>query len=210
MGEIVLINEISFIPFLITSGVLGFLSFTLFAKMGKIYSSDNVEKTLSITFLSFINFIIFWILILIFNIYIDSLEVVILFGIITTIVISIIYPFLITKNVFIKLNEYINNSRTNQGNSMQHSQPVRELVFDKNKTTIIYIFSFENTLINCGYVANINTKNSDPLEVSIVPFNQENTLKNFEEVQNYIESKEIKSNIIVNLEAGFQMILIEN
>lgn len=210
MGEVLLIDKISFIPFLITSGVLGFMSYMLLNKMGKIYSSDNVEKTLSITFLSFVNFIVFWILILIFNTFINILEVVILFGIIATIIFSIIYPFLIKKDVFIKLNEYINNSRTKYGYSIQHSQPVRELVFDNNKKTIIYIFDFEYNLINCGYVANINTKSSDPLEVSIVPFNQKNTLETFSEVQNYIESKEVESNIFVNLELGFQMILIEN
>lgn len=205
-----IINEFSFIPLLITSGVIGFLSFALLIKMGKIHTSDNVEKTLTITFLSFINFIIFWIVILLISSIISNLEIAFLISMIITLIISIVYPFLISKKLLIVINNYINNNRTQSGYSVQHSQPVRDLAFDNNNQTIIYIFDFEKNMMNCGYISYINTKNSDPLEILIVPFNQENTLKDFSEVQNYIESEEVESSIIVNLELKFQMILIES
>lgn len=204
-----LISKVSVIPLLIASGVLGYLSFNILTKMGKVYSSDSKEKTLSVTFLSFVNFIIYWILILVLNLFIHNLEITILVALIVTIVLSLIYPLLVPEKLFIIFNKIINGTRTKHGYSMQNSKPVRELIFDKNCKTIIYIFDFNHNLVNCGYISHINTKNSDPLEIAIIPFNQANTLKSFEAVQSYIESEDIESNIIINFELKFQMILID-
>ena len=74
----------------------------------------------------------------------------------------------------------INNSRNVSGLAYQYAEPVREIIFNNNKHTVVYIFDFEEKLINCGYITNFNTQNNEPTELIIEPFRRRTTFKNFQ------------------------------
>lgn len=204
-----IIKEIPFIYLLITNGTLGITSSIILNKLGKLHFLDNNDRTLKMIFLSFINFILFWLLLIGGNIWIDNIDLLVIITIIITIIISAIYPFLIPIFLFDKTDEKINKIRNKNGSTSFYSKPVRERVYDINKKTIIFIFDFDNNLISCGYDTGINVSIGEPFEVSLVPFNDKTNINSYEDVIEYISSKEVISRIIINFEYRVKLIFIE-
>ncbi|WP_241522225.1 hypothetical protein [Staphylococcus intermedius] len=193
---------------LVSSGGFGFLSFLLLNKMGKIKVYDTQDKVFYNILLSLINFIILFSLTLLLNFWM-SIQVSILLSLVGTLILSITYPFLIPLSIIEKLKVEINNSRNGSGLAYQYAEPVREMIFNNNKHTVVYIFDFEEKLINCGYITNFNTQNNEPTELIIEPFDEEPPLKNFNDIVEWSRRPENEPKVLINLNEKTQMYFIE-
>ncbi|WP_241522508.1 hypothetical protein [Staphylococcus delphini] len=193
---------------LVSSGGFGFLSFLLLNKMGKIKVYDTQDKVFYNILLSLINFIILFSLTLLLNFWM-SIQISILLSLVGTLISSITYPFLFSLSIIEKIKVEINNSRNRSGLAYQYAEPVREIIFNNNKHTVVYIFDFEEKLINCGYITNLNTQNNEPTELIIEPFDEEPPIKNFNAIVEWSQKPENESKVLINLNEKTQIYFIE-
>lgn len=208
MGEIVNLINVPVISILISSGGLGFISFVSLNKMGKLNVYDNQDSFFYNIFLSIVNFIIMFVITLILNLYLN-IQLSFIISLIITMLIAAIYPFVIPLKLIDKIKKNINNSRNKEGLAYQNSEPIREKIFNNSKDTIVYIFDFEKNLINCGYITKINTHKNEPNEIGIDPFDEESPMKTFDDINEYVQQIDVKSEILINLEDKTQIYFIE-
>ncbi|MEX2947919.1 hypothetical protein ABH521_003710 [Staphylococcus warneri] len=200
--------DVPFLSVLISSGGLGFLSFLLLNKMGKIKAYDNQDKVFYNVLLSILNFIILFSLILILSNFFD-LQISILLSLIIALISSTIYPFLIPLTILEKIRKSINDSRNESGLAYQHAEPVREIVFNNPNDTVAYIFDFDKNLINCGYVTNLNTHYNEPNELIIEPFDKEPILKTFEDIVKWSQRCDNEPKVLINITEKIQIYFID-
>ncbi|PTI51156.1 hypothetical protein BU085_06110 [Staphylococcus warneri] len=200
--------DVPFLSVLISSGGLGFLSFLLLNKMGKIKAYDNQDKVFYNVLLSILNFIILFSLILILSNFFD-LQISILLSLIIALISSTIYPFLIALTILEKIRKSINDSRNESGLAYQHAEPVREIVFNNPNDTVAYIFDFDKNLINCGYVTNLNTHYNEPNELIIEPFDKEPILKTFEDIVKWSQRCDNEPKVLINITEKIQIYFID-
>lgn len=193
---------------IISSGGLGFLSFLLLNKMGKIKVYDNQDKVFYNVLLSILNFIILFSLILISSNFFN-LQTSILLSLIIALISSTIYPFLIPLAILEKIRKSINNSRNGSGLAYQYAEPVREIVFNNPNDTVAYIFDFDKNLINCGYITNLNTNYNEPNELIIEPFDEEPLLKTFEDIVKWSQQCDNEPKVLINITEKIQIYFIE-
>ncbi|CCI59467.1 putative uncharacterized protein [Staphylococcus equorum subsp. equorum Mu2] len=202
------ILDIPILSVLISSGGLGFISFLLFNKMGKVKVYDNQDKVFYNILLSLINFIILFSIILLLSLWIN-IQVSILLSLVITLLISTVYPFLVPLSAIEKLKNKINNSRNESGLAYQYAGPVRENIFNNKNDTVVYIFDFDKNLINCGYITNLNTHNNEPYELIIEPFDEDPPLKNFDDIVKWSQEPDVEPEILINLNEKTQIYFIE-
>ncbi|KFE41929.1 hypothetical protein [Staphylococcus agnetis] len=202
------ILEIPILSAIVSSGGFGFLSFLLLNKMGKIKVYDNQDRVFYNISLSLTNFIILFSLTLFLNLWM-SIQISILLSLIGTLILSIAYPFLIPLSIIEKMKIEINNSRNVSGLAYQYAEPVREIIFNNNKHTVVYIFDFEEKLINCGYITNFNTQNNEPTELIIEPFDEEPPLKTFNDIVEWSQKPENEPKVLINTNEKTQIYFIE-
>lgn len=200
--------DIPILSVIISSGGLGFLSFLLLNKMGKIKVYDNQDKVFYNVLLSILNFIILFSLILIFSNFFN-LQISILLSLIIALISSTIYPFLIPLTILEKIRKSINNSRNGSGLAYQYAEPVREIIFNNPNDTVAYIFDFDKNLINCGYITNLNTNYNEPNELIIEPFDQEPILKTFEDIVKWSQQCDNEPKVLINITEKIQIYFIE-
>ncbi|NJI15682.1 hypothetical protein GLV95_06740 [Staphylococcus agnetis] len=176
--------------------------------MGKIKVYDNQDRVFYNISLSLTNFIILFSLTLLLNLWM-SIQISILLSLIGTLILSIAYPFLIPLSIIEKMKLEINNSRNVSGLAYQYAEPVREIIFNNNKHTVVYIFDFEEKLINCGYITNLNTQNNEPTELIIEPFDEEPPLKTFNDIVRWSQKPENEPKVLINLNEKTQIYFIE-
>lgn len=196
------------ISILISSGGLGFVSFVLLNKMGKLNVYDNQDSFFYNIFLSIVNFIIMFVITLSLNLYFN-IRISFIISLIITMLLAALYPFVIPLKAIDKIKTNINNSRNEEGLAYQNSEPIRERIFNSSKDTIIYVFDFEKNLINCGYITKINTHKNEPNEIGIDPFDEDPPLKTFEDINEYVQQIDIESEILINFEEKIQIYFIE-
>lgn len=202
------ILEIPILSAIVSSGGFGFLSFLLLNKMGKIKVYDNQDRVFYNISLSLTNFIILFSLTLFLNLWM-SIQISILLSLIGTLILSIAYPFLIPLSIIEKMKIEINNSRNVSGLAYQYAEPVREIIFNNNKHNVVYIFDFEEKLINCGYITNFNTQNNEPTELIIEPFDEEPPLKTFNDIVEWSQKPENEPKVLINTNEKTQIYFIE-
>lgn len=200
--------DMPFLSVLISSGGFGFLSFLLFNKMGKIKVYDNQDKVFYNVLLSILNFIILFSAILILSNFFN-LQISTLLSLLITLISSTIYPFLIPLTLLEKVRKSINKSRNENGLAYQYAEPVREIVFNNTNDTVAYIFDFDKNLINCGYITNLNTHNNEPNELIIEPFDEEPSLKTFEDIVKWSQQCDEEPKVLINLSEKIQIYFIE-
>ncbi|HDX7831683.1 TPA: hypothetical protein RUV07_001686 [Staphylococcus aureus] len=200
--------DTSLLSVLIPSGGLGFITFILFNKMDKVKFYNNQDKVFYVVVFSLTNSIIMLVFVSLLKLFLSA-SVTLLFSLTFTMILTIIYPFLIPFDTINQLKSYINNLRNQNGLAYQYSEPVREIVFNNNKDTVIYIFDFEKNLINCGYISNINTRNNEPTELIIEPFDEEPPLKSFDDIVEWSQSPEVEPKVLINLNEKTQIYFIE-
>lgn len=203
------IDYLSTFPLLISSGVMGYLSFWILLKLGKIHVQESKEYILNLTFISFIIFLLMWILYLILNLVPDiQEEIAILSSLIVSIVVSAFLSWWVPTCFFEKFEGILNNKRSSEGKATQSSKTVRQHFFDKNEKIMIFIFDFDNRLIASGFNNRINDKNIDPFELTLSPFNEPSHLNKYQDVIDYIEDKDINSEIFISFDRDIKIITI--
>lgn len=202
-------DSLATFPLLISSGVMGYLSFWILLKLGKIHVQESKDYILNLTFISFIIFLLMWILYLILSLVPNvQEEIAILFSLIISILVSALLSWWVPTSFFEKFEGALNNRRSSEGKAIQSSKTVRQHFFDKNERITIFVFDFDNRLIASGFNNRINDKNIDPFELTLSPFNKPSHLKNYQDVIDYIEDKDINSEIFISFDRDIKIITI--
>ncbi|HCD5889920.1 TPA: hypothetical protein NDS98_002416 [Staphylococcus aureus] len=202
------IFDMSFLSVLVPSGGLGFITFLLFNKMGKVKFYDNQDKVFYVVVFSLMNAIILLVFISLLTLFLSA-SVALLFSLTFTLILAVVYPFLIPFDKINQLKSHINDLRNQNGLAYQHAEPVSEIVFNNNKATAVYIFDFDKSLINCGFITNMNTDSSEPNELLIEPFDEESSLKSFDDILAWTQRPGIESKVLINLSEKTQIYFIE-
>ncbi|EZY71525.1 hypothetical protein [Staphylococcus aureus] len=203
------IFDTSLLSVLVPSGGLGFITFLLFNKMGKVKFYDNQDKVFYVVVFSLANFIIMLVFVSLLKLFLSA-SVALLFSLTFTLILAVIYPFLMPFDKNNQLKNYINDLRDQNGLAYLHAEPVSEIVFNNNnKDTAVYIFDFDKSLINCGFITNMNTHSNEPNELLIEPFDEESSLKSFDDILAWTQRPGIESKVLINLSEKTQIYFIE-
>lgn len=207
------VNNIDLFSLFISAGGLGFLTYNILAKTGKIYvrSNDQKDKYITLIFLSMLNYIVFLTVSLIVD-YLNHAEsnTKILLSIVITLFISVILPMSIPIKWFDKFNKMLNKQRNNMGYANNYSETTRERFFNVNQSKSIFIFDLQNNFIESGSYYNVNENYKDDFEIAIVPFDSETTLNNYDNLMNYIQNNQnVNSQTLINFDKQLKIIMFD-
>lgn len=207
------VNNIDLFSLFISAGGLGFLTYNILAKTGKIYvrSNDQKDKYITLIFLSMLNYIVFLTVSLIVD-YLNHAEsnTKILLSIVITLFISVILPMSIPIKWFDKFNKMLNKQRNNMGYANNYSETTRERFFNVNQSKSIFIFDLQNNFIESGSYYNVNESYKDDFEIAIVPFDSETTLNNYDNLMEYIQNNQnVNSQTLINFDKQLKIIMFD-
>ncbi|QRN49979.1 hypothetical protein [Macrococcoides bohemicum] len=209
------INNIDIFSIFISAGGLGFLTYNILAKTGKIYirNNDQKDKYITLIFLSMLNYILFLTVTLLVD-YLNYFDIKsntkILFSIFITLLLSIILPMVIPIKWFDKFNELLNVQRNNMGYANNYSETTRERFFNINHSKSIFIFDLQNNFIESGSYYNVNESYKDDFEIAIVPFDSETNLNNYNNLMSYIyENSHVSAKTLINFDKQLKFIMID-
>ncbi|TDM23807.1 hypothetical protein [Macrococcoides canis] len=207
------VNDIDLFSLFISAGGLGFLTYNILAKTGKIYvrSNDQKDKYITLIFLSMLNYIVFLTVSLIVD-YLNHAEsnTKILLSIVITLFISVILPMSIPIKWFDKFNKILNEQRNNMGYANNYSETTRERFFNVNQSKSIFIFDLQNNFIESGSYYNVNESYKDDFEIAIVPFDSETTLNNYDNLMEYIQNNQnVNSQTLINFDKQLKIIMFD-
>lgn len=207
------VNNIDLFSLFISAGGLGFLTYNILAKTGKIYirSNDQKDKYITLIFLSMLNYIVFLTVSLLVD-YLNDAEsnTRILYSIIITLLVSVILPMYMPIKWFDKFNEMLNKQRNNMGYANNYSETTRERFFNVNQSKSIFIFDLENNFIESGSYYNVNECYKDDFEIAIVPFDRVTTLNNYDNLMAYIQdNSNVNAQTLINFDKQLKFIMID-
>lgn len=207
------VNNIDLFSLFISAGGLGFLTYNILAKTGKIYvrSNDQKDKYITLIFLSMLNYIVFLTVSLIVD-YLNHAEsnTKILLSIVITLFISVILPMSIPIKWFDNFNKMLNKQRNNMGYANNYSETTRERFFNVNQSKSIFIFDLQNNFIESGSYYNVNESYKDDFEIAIVPFDSETTLNNYDNLMEYIQNNQnVNSQTLINFDKQLKIIMFD-
>ncbi|PKE13210.1 hypothetical protein CW685_00345 [Macrococcoides caseolyticum] len=207
------VNNIDLFSLFISAGGLGFLTYNILAKTGKIYvrSNDQKDKYITLIFLSMLNYIVFLTVSLIVD-YLNHAEsnTKILLSIVITLFISVILPMSIPIKWFDKFNKMLNKQRNNMGYANNYSETTRERFFNVNQSKSIFIFDLQNNFIESGSYYNVNESYKDDFEIAIVPFDSETTLNNYDNLMEYIQNNQnVNAQTLINFDKQLKIIMFD-
>lgn len=176
-----------------TAGSLGFINTFILEKIGVLifHKSNEQDKKHFLFFFSFINYIIYLsVYLLIVKSKCFSLDnlVIICISLILTLLITITLSLLVfptAANIFSKL---LNNRRKhNKLSEVEHRSP-RDRVFDDSDIKSVFIFNFDNLLIDSGFLESYSN-DSNYYEITLVPFDSKPYLDDYDKVKNFFEDE---------------------
>lgn len=195
---------------LIAAGGIGFVNLFILLRLDKInLTKDNKEdRTLFLMFFSIINYGIFLLTINILEMFSIGGTLCIGLGIIFTLIISVLLSFF----AWIPMSKFIiakiNSERRKEQLSSYDSRSIKKITFSFNENKPIYIFDFDNNLIFSGMSGWFSDLDGADLEFLLYPFNQESELNEYNKLIDYISSKNVDSDVYVNIDKKIKIIII--
>ena len=196
----------------LTAGGLGFINYFILSRFDKININkhNKEDKPFFLVFFSLVNYALY-----LFSLYIieDLLKVnnqylSTFFSIILTLVVTITLTFTLFSYLSSAIQNKINEKRGEVGMSRYDSLSVKQRIFNYPNSRIIYIYDLNNNLIDCGFSSWFSSVEDDDFELSIYPFNKENTLLTYQDVMGHINKNNKESDLYINIDKNIKIIVI--
>lgn len=195
---------------LITSGGIGFINLFLLIRLDYInFSKDNKEdKYFYLLFFSIINYGIYLLMLEISKFFSIPSQFHIPLAIISVLILSVIFTFLIwiplIKILFKKVNDY----RGKEKRSSYDSRSIKKIAFSFKENKAIFIFDFENKHIYSGISGWFSDIDEADFEMILYPFNERTSLEDYDELIKYISTENVDADVYVNVDKKIKIITI--